>query len=321
MSTSNKKPPAPAKPSALTQSAEALALVKPEMEALAPADFAVINIDIPQAVSVVLGVAPHLRSLRPQIAKSLPDHPIATFDKLETYALAAYHAHILWLPPETVENRVAALLEEATPLRDNLLGDAEAHKDLKADYILANPPFNDISTRLLGFTNWYMSDAKLREAMEDDVTRNQGLHRILVEYEDHVRHQAQQPALTINLLAEMAGNSPAVEHVLAQEPGFKPAARGFADEEDYAWQINRLGNLVLLERAINSRGGNKPPETKAKDANIYQASSYQTVRELGIQIQGKKVPWRKSDIETRTAALVDYVLERWPLWDEPQHEE
>jgi len=123
---SKKKQHAPTKPAAPLESAEALALVAKEMAALAPSEFATINVDIPQSVSVVLGVVPHLADLRPQIAESLPDHPISTFDKLETYALAAYHAHILWLPPETVENRVAALLEEATPLREDMLGDAEA---------------------------------------------------------------------------------------------------------------------------------------------------------------------------------------------------
>jgi hypothetical protein len=116
----------PAKPSAPTKSAEALAHVEKEMAALSSSELNTINVDIPQAVSIVLGVVPQLKSFRAQIQKSLPDHPLHSFDKLETYALAAYHAHILWLPPETRENRVAALLDEATPLRENLLGDAEA---------------------------------------------------------------------------------------------------------------------------------------------------------------------------------------------------
>jgi hypothetical protein len=124
--SSKKKPSAPAKPGAPSKSAEALALVKPELAALQPADLAIINIDIPPAVSLVLGVVPQIKELRPQVVKALPEHPIHTLDKLETYALAAYHAHILALPPETSESRVAPLLEEATPLRENLLADAEA---------------------------------------------------------------------------------------------------------------------------------------------------------------------------------------------------
>ena len=114
------------KPAAPIDSAAALAAVQSEMAALSPAELATINVDIPQAVAVVLGVLAQLAPFRPQIVKSLPDHPIAGFDNLKTYALAAYHAHILSLPRETSESRVATLLEEAAPLRAALLGDAEA---------------------------------------------------------------------------------------------------------------------------------------------------------------------------------------------------
>ncbi|APR82953.1 Hypothetical protein A7982_08302 [Minicystis rosea] len=120
-----KQKPTVQKPAAPAQSAEALAAVKNEMAALSSSELATINLDIPQAVAMVLSVAAQLAPFRAQIAKSLPDHPIAGFDKLTTYALAAYHAHILWLPRETSQSRVAALLEEAAPLRSMLLGDAE----------------------------------------------------------------------------------------------------------------------------------------------------------------------------------------------------
>jgi hypothetical protein len=56
----------------------------------------------------------------------LPDFEIACFDKLETYALGAWYAHLLALPPASASNPVQPLLEEATALRIRLLGDAEA---------------------------------------------------------------------------------------------------------------------------------------------------------------------------------------------------
>jgi hypothetical protein len=55
----------------------------------------------------------------------LPDFKIALFDRLETYALAAWYTHLLALPPAGSNNPVQ-LLEEATTLRTALLGDAEA---------------------------------------------------------------------------------------------------------------------------------------------------------------------------------------------------
>ncbi|APR83253.1 Hypothetical protein A7982_08602 [Minicystis rosea] len=121
-----KKVPSPKKPDAPVKSELALNAVADEMAALDRSKLATINIDIPQAVAVALGVAPHLQALRAAIVAALPRHPIGFLDDLETYALAAYHAHIAWLPPEVVDDRVATLLAEAAPLRAMLLADAEA---------------------------------------------------------------------------------------------------------------------------------------------------------------------------------------------------
>ena len=104
----------------------ALAAVKKEALALAAEDLATINVDIPLAVSISLGVIPHLAEHREQITMELPHFPIKRFDKLHKYTVAAYQAHILWMPPEVNENQVAALLSEASPLRGTLLSDAEA---------------------------------------------------------------------------------------------------------------------------------------------------------------------------------------------------
>lgn len=121
-----KKTAGPAKPAAPRTTAAALAKIQPEMAALDPMGLSPINIDIPQSVAVVLGVLPGIVELRGPIAKALPDHPMASLDKLEAYTLAAYHTYILALTPDAAEDRVAALLEEAAPLRANLLSDAEA---------------------------------------------------------------------------------------------------------------------------------------------------------------------------------------------------
>jgi hypothetical protein len=119
-----KLPPA-AKPAEPPRAEAAFELIKPEMAKLNPESLGKINIDISQAVSITLGVLPGLVFLRPSLAK-LPDFEIALFDKLETYALGAWYAHLLALPPASASNPVQPLLEEATALRARLLGDAEA---------------------------------------------------------------------------------------------------------------------------------------------------------------------------------------------------
>ena len=119
------KLPSAAKPAEPPRAEAAFELIKPEMAKLDPESLGKINIDISQAVSITLGVLPGLVFLRPSLAK-LPDFEIALFDKLETYALGAWYAHLLALPPASASNPVQPLLEEATALRARLLGDAEA---------------------------------------------------------------------------------------------------------------------------------------------------------------------------------------------------
>lgn len=119
------KPPSAARPAEPPKAEAAFAFIKPEVADLSPESLGKINIDISQAVSIALGVLPGLAFLRPAMAK-LPDFEIARFDKLETYALGSWYAHLLALPPASASNPVQPLLEEATVLRARLLGDAEA---------------------------------------------------------------------------------------------------------------------------------------------------------------------------------------------------
>jgi hypothetical protein len=72
------KKPAPAKPAA-PQAAEAYKEVEPEILALEKDDLWTINIEIPQAVSIVLGMLPGLKELRSAIQKKLPDHDLVQF--------------------------------------------------------------------------------------------------------------------------------------------------------------------------------------------------------------------------------------------------
>ncbi len=119
------RPPVAARPAEPPKAEAAFALLKPEMAALRPDALGKINIDISQAVSLTLGVLPGLAALRPEIAK-LPDFEISHFDKLETYALGAWYAYLLALPPASPSNPVQPLLEKAGALRLLLLSDAEA---------------------------------------------------------------------------------------------------------------------------------------------------------------------------------------------------
>jgi len=124
------KPPkvSAARPGVPSEAAQAFATVASECAGLSPEQFIHINVDIPRAVAIAVGAVPHIAALRDQAAK-LPDFEIRNVDKLGTYALAAWYTHLLALP-EVHASRLAALLEEAKPLREGMLLAAEllAHK-------------------------------------------------------------------------------------------------------------------------------------------------------------------------------------------------
>jgi hypothetical protein len=106
--------------------AAAFAAIQPELATVTPEEIPRINIDIGRAVAVALGALPHLRALRPAIQKELPKHPIELLEKLETYALGAWYAHLLATPSSGGSAPMTNLIEEATPLRASLLVAAEA---------------------------------------------------------------------------------------------------------------------------------------------------------------------------------------------------
>ena len=120
------KPSFSSKQVAPKQAAAAFALVQPELATVLPEEIPRITIDVGRAVSVALGALPHLRTLRSAMKTELPKHPVLLLDKLETYALAAWYAHLLVIPPAGDSTPVKNLLEEATPLRESLLIAAEA---------------------------------------------------------------------------------------------------------------------------------------------------------------------------------------------------
>ncbi|AUX37251.1 MULTISPECIES: hypothetical protein [Sorangium] len=119
-----KKKSAPARPSAPDEAAEAFAQIEPELDRIEKV--VPINVDIPRAVAVAVGAVPHLKALRARFLEELPRFPIEALDKLMSYALGAWYAHLLALPAGPGQDGLKPLLEEASALRADLLVAAEA---------------------------------------------------------------------------------------------------------------------------------------------------------------------------------------------------
>ena len=124
MARPRQKKSAPAKPSAPNEAAEAFAQIEPELERVEKV--VPINVDIPRAVAVAVGAVPHLKALRARFVDELPRFPIEALDKLMSYALGAWYAHLLALPAGPGQDGLKPLLDEASALRADLLVAAEA---------------------------------------------------------------------------------------------------------------------------------------------------------------------------------------------------
>jgi hypothetical protein len=119
-------PVSPARPERAENAAEAYKRVEDQMLALSVDDVGRVTADVGLASSIALGALPNLEKLRPEFSQ-LADGGAAVkaLDSLNDYALAAFYAH-LESAPDSSQSELAALLERARPLRENLLKVAEA---------------------------------------------------------------------------------------------------------------------------------------------------------------------------------------------------
>jgi hypothetical protein len=96
-----------------------------EIEAVPEAELIPIKIDVIGAVTTVLGALPEIRALREEIADNLKRFDFERFDKLERYARALHHAHVLWRASSLPKAEVTRLAAELSEVRDRLLKTAE----------------------------------------------------------------------------------------------------------------------------------------------------------------------------------------------------
>jgi hypothetical protein len=161
-----------------------------EIQAVPSSDYEIINIDIPSAITTVIGALPQIRALRPRVVAELSQFDVGRFDKLEGYALALGHAHAGYMAASQPAESLEAMGEEATDLRDRLLSDATAlaHrslievdrlKQLKGIKGYRNLSFDLLALARLFRDNWPVLSNKCAVQM-DELQRAESLaHRIV----------------------------------------------------------------------------------------------------------------------------------------------
>lgn len=176
----------------------------------------------------------------------------------------------------------------------------------------------EISLELALFIARFMGDIDFTYALRGRIYgENEGLRHILGEFDEAAREGQTGRRATIEELRSLRAKEPTVDHVLAQMPTFtEGATRGFKDEPDYSHQIQRLGNLTLVEKSINSAAQDKTPEQKATEDRLYKASAYPATRLVGIAISSASQVgelFGSDNVESRTKEMLAFCLARWPL--------
>jgi hypothetical protein len=108
----------------------------PEILAVSEQSIPPILIDIPTAVTTVLGALPQIRALRPEIVGTFRKFDFAEFDRLEQYTLALSHAHARHRAAHGPKLSIATVASELIEIRNVLLSDARslaAHRLIHAE--------------------------------------------------------------------------------------------------------------------------------------------------------------------------------------------
>ena len=175
---------------------------------------------------------------------------------------------------------------------------------------LPNLSIEEVVAELKEFCQRFMPDALMASRLVDeDLYRNPGLVRMLMEIDEQARSALNQPLLDIPALAALNQIGITVEHILPQEPSFDIKAYGFADEDEYLQHKHRLGNLMLLEGPLNSACNNRTVEDKMSSPNLYRASTLSSVSALAAG----RIGYQMSDLIARSQALSVLITAKWPI--------
>lgn len=224
-----------------------------------------------------------------------------------------------WLPKTgtTSDGRTVLELLEMVDLRVFKLKGTNPQADIfRITRLLPKATVDQVIAGLHDFCRRFMSDALMTSRLVDeDIYRNPGLTRMMLEEEEAARHVVNLPPLDVLQLVAFNQIGLTVEHILPQDPdsSFNVAAYGFADEDEYQQHVHRIGNLVLLEGPINSACKNQTVERKMVAPSLYISSKLSAVKELSAQFAGNTQRFQRQSLEKRSRILAEIVAKHWPI--------
>lgn len=171
-----------------------------------------------------------------------------------------------------------------------------------------------IASKLGDIVRRFMDDSRFDVALNDNMYENEAVLHLLIEVGEAWARDQGRPGYSVADLIRLMGADPTVEHVFAQTPPFAFPSRGFQTEEEYVLLNDRLGNLSVLEKDLNSRCQNKTPEQKLEDAILYKTTRCDATLALVAEAAAAGQQFTAASVSERTKRLAEFAKRRWPLW-------
>ena len=185
--------------------------------------------------------------------------------------------------------------------------------DPKADiakfaYQISNEEWKslDMEKWMRWFNGRWMNENEFRSNLYGAVYRRSRavLPHILLDYSEHISGKK----LNLETLKDFIKTKAlTIEHILSQKPKFTLKTHGFKSNDEYLDYEHTLGNLTLLEKSLNSSVNNKNVYDKVP---FYDRSRFKITKALATKITHNG-QFKKSDIETRTEQLIEYLENKW----------
>ena len=228
------------------------------------------------------------------------------FKKLFTFLglNARIYPLIISLETENMLNNSILELIETLDLRVYKIRGTDPRARLYRDVIAqirGETDIQPIENGIRSFVNYFMPDTLFQHYLNETIYDNRATKFILWEYEKY------KNSLFEDYNSELYENFQK-EHIFAQNPRPVFPAYGFNDVEEYFANIDRLGNLCLLEETLNKQCQNKLPEQKK---GYYQRSRIVITKQLGYEIANNG--FNKKHIVQRTKDIIRFCLKRWKI--------
>lgn len=159
--------------------------------------------------------------------------------------------------------------------------------------------------------NWYWSDARIGEYLNNNMYENSMVGYVLWEYE-HIIQPVGYDSSKVKIIKQQ------IEHISPRTADSEWVAAGYEVNGDNMYTedfirdwLNSLGNLMIISGSHNASIGNKPFEDKLKSYILNPLLRQQAeIADFASEYNGKPY-WGSYEIDSRHQKILEFALKRW----------